>query len=91
MKCPKCQFENRADAKFCLKCRSKFEKKYLEYGRSLALNSAFCDDCGHSLGLPTIPNKKELYFDEKIETIQRYFRSFIFWIYDQKNTIYEIF
>jgi class 3 adenylate cyclase len=47
MNCPKCEFQNREGAKFCLKCGSKFEMKCPECGRSLPPEAFFCDECGH--------------------------------------------
>jgi class 3 adenylate cyclase len=34
--------------------------------------SKFCDECGHSLTVPSEPIPKELSFDEKLDKIQRY-------------------
>jgi len=49
MKCPKCQYENREGAKFCLKCGEKFEVKCPNCGNSLPSEALFCDECGHTL------------------------------------------
>ena len=49
MKCPKCQFENREGAKFCLECGKKFELKCPQCKKFLPLNAKFCDECGHDL------------------------------------------
>ena len=49
MQCPKCQFENREEVKFCEECGFKFElecpacKAYIPAGRK------FCGECGHHL------------------------------------------
>ena len=72
MKCPKCQFENREGAKFCLKCGEKLEFKCPTCGKQLPSEAMFCDECGHKLTLPSEPPPKELSFNEKIEKIQRY-------------------
>jgi len=46
MKCPKCQFENKEDANFCLECGEKFEKECSQCGRPLPIEAKFCDKCG---------------------------------------------
>ena len=51
MKCPNCQFENREEAKFCLKCGEKLELKCPQCGKELPLLAEFCDECGARLGL----------------------------------------
>ena len=52
MQCPKCQFDNREGAKFCLECGAKFEQPCPECGKSLPLSAKFCDECGHDLKKP---------------------------------------
>ncbi len=49
MMCPKCQFDNREGAKFCIKCGAKFEVKCLNCGNSLPSEALFCDECGQTL------------------------------------------
>ncbi len=46
MKCPKCQYENREGAKFCLKCGEKFEVNCPNCGNSLPSEVLFRDECG---------------------------------------------
>jgi class 3 adenylate cyclase len=72
MKCPKCQFENREGAKFCLKCGEKMEFKCPECGKQLPSEAMFCDECGYNLSLPSESATKDLSFDEKLNKIQRY-------------------
>jgi class 3 adenylate cyclase/tetratricopeptide (TPR) repeat protein len=50
MKCPKCQFENREDAKFCLRCGEKLSLHCPRCGKELPILAKFCDECGHELG-----------------------------------------
>ncbi len=52
MQCPKCEFENREVAKFCLKCGEKLEFVCPECGETLPLLAGFCDVCGHHLSEP---------------------------------------
>jgi predicted ATPase/class 3 adenylate cyclase len=72
MECPKCQFENREDAKFCSECGHKFELICPDCGIANRPGAKFCDECGHNLNLTSEPAPKELSFDEKIDKIQRY-------------------
>jgi len=73
MKCPKCQFDNPDDAKFCNECGSKLE---LVCGKCDKINppgSKFCNECAHNLTVTTSgPAPKELSFDEKLDKIRRY-------------------
>ncbi len=76
MKCPKCQIDNREDAKFCLECGEKFEIACPQCGKMMPLSAKFCDECGHNFTLPSKTPKeappKDLSFDEKLEKIQKY-------------------
>jgi len=72
MKCPKCQLDNEADAKFCNNCGNTLEIACPECGRRNRLGSKFCKECGHNLTLPIEPTSKDLSFEEKIDKIQRY-------------------
>ncbi|UCE33207.1 MAG: zinc ribbon domain-containing protein, partial [Deltaproteobacteria bacterium] len=72
MKCPKCEFQNKEEAKFCLECGERLELKCPQCGKALPLLAKFCDECGHSLTLPSEPSPKELSFAEKLDKIQRY-------------------
>ena len=49
MQCPKCQFENRDDAKFCGECGHKFQISCPEYGTDNRIGNKFCDECGSNL------------------------------------------
>jgi hypothetical protein len=46
MKCPKCQFENREGAKFCLECGEKLELDCPKCGKTFCISAKFCDECG---------------------------------------------
>ncbi len=72
MKCPKCQFENPKDSKFCLECGEKMELKCPNCRKSLPIGAKFCNECGHKLTLLTEPAPIDLSFEEKINKIQRY-------------------
>jgi class 3 adenylate cyclase/tetratricopeptide (TPR) repeat protein len=49
MQCPKCQFENRDEAKFCGECGHKFEISCPECGADNRVGNKFCDECGSNL------------------------------------------
>ena len=49
MKCPKCEFDNREGAKFCLKCGEKLELNCPQCGKELPPLAEFCDECGQRL------------------------------------------
>ena len=72
MKCPKCQFENQQDAKFCNQCASKLEIACPSCGTGNLPGSRFCKECAQDLNLPAERRPKDLSFDEKIAKIQRY-------------------
>jgi class 3 adenylate cyclase/tetratricopeptide (TPR) repeat protein len=52
MKCPKCQTENKPEAKFCKKCRTTLELRCPSCGVSCDPDSTFCDKCGQPLKEP---------------------------------------
>jgi class 3 adenylate cyclase len=49
MKCPRCQFENEEESKFCLECGEKLEFQCSQCGKILPLTAKFCNGCGHQL------------------------------------------
>jgi class 3 adenylate cyclase len=51
MKCPKCQFENRDEAKFCGECGHNFEIACPKCGTDNRAGNKFCDECGYNLML----------------------------------------
>ncbi|TET44026.1 MAG: zinc-ribbon domain-containing protein, partial [Dehalococcoidia bacterium] len=52
MKCPKCQFDNREGAKFCLRCGAPLGLACPRCGRSVSPEAVFCDECGYDLRRP---------------------------------------
>ena len=54
MKCPKCQFDNPQDSKFCLECGQKLELGCPECGKALPIGAKFCNECGCNLEKPAI-------------------------------------
>jgi class 3 adenylate cyclase len=49
MKCPKCQFENEEEAKFCLDCGERLEIECPQCGKTFPLLAKFCNQCGQDL------------------------------------------
>ena len=72
MKCPKCQFENREEAKFCNECGNKFDVTCPECDASNRVGSKYCDECGHQLTITSTTTSQNLSFDEKLAKIQKY-------------------
>ncbi|MEJ2363610.1 MAG: adenylate/guanylate cyclase domain-containing protein [Deltaproteobacteria bacterium] len=72
MKCPKCQADNKQEAKFCRKCGTKLLLVCTKCGAENSPGDSFCDQCGQNLTLPSEQAPKELSFDEKLDKIQRY-------------------
>jgi len=50
MKCLKCQFDNKEEAKFCKKCGTKLELACPSCGHAYEEDSLFCEQCGQRLG-----------------------------------------
>src|SRR6056297_3299601 len=49
MKCPKCETDNRKEAKFCRQCGADLSLKCPSCGHSYPEGSLFCDECGCQL------------------------------------------
>jgi class 3 adenylate cyclase/tetratricopeptide (TPR) repeat protein len=72
MQCPKCQFENREWAKFCIECGNELEVNCSKCSHVNPPGSKFCEECGFQLGLPSAPAPQELSFDQKLIKIEKY-------------------
>jgi hypothetical protein len=49
MKCPKCQFENLEEVKFCEECGAKFESVCPACNADIPFGRKFCGECGYDL------------------------------------------
>jgi len=49
MQCPKCQFENREEVKFCEECGAEFELECPSCKAKIPLGNKFCGECGYNL------------------------------------------
>jgi class 3 adenylate cyclase/tetratricopeptide (TPR) repeat protein len=47
MKCPRCQHENEAGAKFCEECAAALARTCRNCGRQLSATAKFCPECAH--------------------------------------------
>jgi class 3 adenylate cyclase/tetratricopeptide (TPR) repeat protein len=72
MQCPKCQFENPDNAKFCIECASPIEFHCPNCGAITPATGKFCQECAYDLRKPKTILPKDLSFDEKLTKIQRY-------------------
>ena len=72
MNCPKCQFENPEDAKFCVECGNKIEIACPNCSSINSPSFKFCRECGQKLSIPFEALPKDLSFDEKLTKIQKY-------------------
>src|SRR5215472_3794075 len=51
MKCPRCQQENGAGAKFCEECATPLARTCGNCGRQLSATAKFCPECAHPASL----------------------------------------
>ena len=72
MKCPKCQFENPDNAKFCIECARPMEFHCPNCGAITPATGKFCQECAYDLRKPKTTPPKEISFDEKLTKIQKY-------------------
>jgi class 3 adenylate cyclase len=72
MKCPKCQFENPDNAKFCIECANPMEFHCPNCEAITPATGKFCQECAYDLRKPKTPAPKEISFDEKLNKIQKY-------------------
>src|SRR5215472_13742539 len=54
MKCPRCQQENGAGAKFCEECATPLARTCGNCGRQLSATAKFCPECAHPAS-PAVP------------------------------------
>jgi len=56
VKCPRCQHENEAGAKFCEECAALLARVCASCGRQLSPTAKFCPECAHPTGSTPTPN-----------------------------------
>src|SRR4051812_39127149 len=52
MKCPRCQHDNRAQAKFCEQCAAPLRAQCRNCGTALPESARFCPECAHPVPAP---------------------------------------
>ena len=52
MQCPQCRFENRQDARFCLRCGTQLTLTCRQCNTTLPPDAVFCDTCGARVSAP---------------------------------------
>jgi hypothetical protein len=62
MKCPRCQHENRAAAKFCEECAAPLTGACANCGAQLSRTAKFCSECGHPAGQAAGPAQSQQRF-----------------------------
>jgi class 3 adenylate cyclase/tetratricopeptide (TPR) repeat protein len=55
MKCPRCEHENEAGAKFCEECAAPLARACAKCGRQLSPTAKFCPECARPTGLSAAP------------------------------------
>ncbi len=53
MRCPRCQHENRPQAKFCEECATPLARTCANCGTPIPATSKFCSECAHPVAEPT--------------------------------------
>ena len=55
MRCPRCQHENRSQAKFCEECAAPLARICAHCGSQFAPTAKFCSECAHPASEPGAP------------------------------------
>src|SRR5262245_25550035 len=58
MKCPRCQHENRPQAKFCEECATPLARTCAQCGSPLSPTAKFCSECARPVDQPVIPQQR---------------------------------
>ena len=59
MKCPRCQHDNRAQAKFCEQCAAPLQRHCSNCGSTLPESAKFCSECAHPVAASVAPERAE--------------------------------
>ena len=54
MICPRCQYDNRAAAKFCEQCATPLGRACGKCGAPLSPTARFCPECAHPASVPSV-------------------------------------
>ena len=58
MPCPRCQRENRPEAKFCEECGASLARSGGHCGAALSTSAKFCSECGRAAGVHPEPETR---------------------------------
>jgi hypothetical protein len=58
MHCPRCQRENRLQAKFCEECGASLAESCGHCGAALSTSAKFCSECGRAVGVTPEPGAR---------------------------------
>jgi class 3 adenylate cyclase/tetratricopeptide (TPR) repeat protein len=56
--CPRCQHENRPQAKFCEECATPLARTCPQCGGQLSATAKFCSECAHPVDQPVVPPQR---------------------------------
>jgi class 3 adenylate cyclase/tetratricopeptide (TPR) repeat protein len=68
MRCPRCQHENEASAKFCEECAASLARTCAKCGRPLSPTAKFCPECAHPTGLAATPSPARRFESPEVYT-----------------------
>ena len=57
MQCPRCQHENRSQAKFCEECAAPLARTCPQCGSQLSATAKFCSECSHPVDRSVAPRQ----------------------------------
>jgi class 3 adenylate cyclase len=58
MKCPRCAFENRPQAKFCEECAASLARACANCGTQLSATAKFCPECAHPVAAGVVTQRR---------------------------------
>jgi class 3 adenylate cyclase len=58
MQCPRCQHENRSQAKFCEECAAPLARTCPQCGSQLSATAKFCSECSHPVDRSVAPQQR---------------------------------
>jgi class 3 adenylate cyclase len=58
MQCPRCQHENRSQAKFCEECAAPLARTCHQCGSQLSATAKFCSECSHPVDRSVAPQQR---------------------------------
>src|SRR6516225_8924856 len=58
MQCPRCQHENRPQAKFCEECATPLARTCSQCGGQVSAAAKFCSECAHPVSQSVVPQQR---------------------------------